>query len=128
MPDRALSWKDVKYFKASEFDSPDAPGSGEKGMNLEFVHKMDMLRAACGFPLFITSGYRTTAHNAKVGGVDSSAHTTGHAADIRAGASSTKFAIVDAALAIGFKRIGVGATFVHVDDAPGLPDRVLWTY
>jgi len=97
-------------------------------MNLAFVAKLDAVRAACSFPFFISSGYRTAAHNARVGGVDSSAHTSGHAADIRATASATKYAIVAAAMAMGFARIGVGATFVHLDDAPTLPMPVLWTY
>lgn len=122
-----MTWSDIKYFKSREFDSPDEPLSGIK-MDLKFVAKLDRLREACGFPLFITSGYRTAAHNARVGGVDSSAHTSGHAADIRANTSATKYRIISEAVKLGFTRIGVGATFVHLDDAPNLPQPVLWTY
>ena len=41
------AWKDVKYFKPEEFDSPDAPGSGSH-MDMNFVLKLDKLREILG--------------------------------------------------------------------------------
>ena len=63
----------MKYFKLSEFDSPDLVGSGE-AMDREFLSKLDQARSLCDIPFKITSGYRTEAHNKKVGGVSNSSH------------------------------------------------------
>ena len=120
-------WPGIKHFQPSEFDSPDLKGSGER-MNLEFVGKLDQLRSVLSMPLAIASGYRTPEHNAKVGGVDSSAHETGNAADIVARASGTRFKLLQAALAMGFRRIGVGAGFIHLDDSLTHPQDVVWLY
>ena len=46
---------------------------------------LDPLRAAMGFPVIITSGYRCPALNRAVGGVANSRHLTGRAADINCG-------------------------------------------
>lgn len=121
------TWADIKYFKPQEFASPDAPDSGYF-MNLDFVRKLDQLREAMKMPLSIHSGYRTPEHNATVGGVDSSAHEAGHAADIGALSSGAKFAIVEAAMRLGFRRIGIGSTFVHIDDDITKPQDVCWLY
>lgn len=121
------TWADLHYFKRHEFDSPDAPGSGDK-MNMAFIAKLEKLRDACKMPLVIHSGYRTHAHNDKVGGVDASSHTLGHAVDIRALSSAAKFTIVEAATRLGFRRIGIGPNFIHLDDDITKPQDVLWLY
>ena len=108
-----LIWSDLHYFKAAEFDSPGVLHSGLK-MNLAFVAKLDKIREACKVPLQITSGYRTPEHNAAIpDSVDGSVHTTGHAADIAAPSSALKFAILEAALRLGFTRIGIGVFWLH---------------
>ena len=70
-----------KYFNLSEFDSPDQAGSGAY-MNPDFLRKLDKARGIAGIPFRINSGYRTEAHNRKVGGVNDSAHLKGLAVDI----------------------------------------------
>lgn len=122
-----LTWTDIKHFKPGEFDSPGEPGTGLK-MSLPFVHKLDKVRAFLKRPLRVNSGYRTAAHNAKVGGVPNSAHTKGLAADIRCTDSGMRLALIDAARAAGIARIGVGTTLVHLDDDSDLPSNVLWVY
>lgn len=44
---------------------------------------LQCIREHFGKPVVITSGYRTAAHNAAVGGAKSSQHMLGRAADIR---------------------------------------------
>ena len=44
---------------------------------------LQCIREHLGKPVTITSGYRTAAHNAAVGGAKSSQHLLGRAADIR---------------------------------------------
>lgn len=115
------------YFEYSEFDSPDQKGS-YKHMDVEFLNKLAQARkiAAVGFK--ITSGYRSPAHNEKVGGVPNSSHTLGHAVDIYAPTSRQKYIIINALLQAGFDRIGIAKNFIHVDDDPSKNEEVIWTY
>lgn len=117
-----------KYFAWSEFDSPDAPGSGKDHMDEAFIHKLDAVRECAGFPFIINSGYRTQAHNAKVGGVPNSSHTKGLAVDIRAIGDDMKRKIATCAIANGITRIGWGGSFIHLDIDPDKTQRVVWGY
>lgn len=114
-------------FSAHEFASPDEPGSGHR-MHPEFMARLQHLRTRCGFPFEINSGFRTEHWNKVVGGASNSAHLRGRAADIACTNSAYRFEIVDGALALGFRRIGIAKGFVHLDDDPTLPKRVLWLY
>ena len=62
-----------------------------------------------------TSGKRDTEQNAKVGGVGNSAHLTGKAIDIACTNGKDRHAILFASIAVGFKRIGIGKTHIHLD-------------
>jgi uncharacterized protein YcbK (DUF882 family) len=117
----------MKYFKPEEFDSPDWEGSGVH-MNKDFLETLDSMREVARIPFVITSGYRTPAHNRKVGGKSNSAHLRGYAADISAAQGFQKYAILQAALLLGIRRIGIGTNFVHVDMDPALPQPTIWTY
>lgn len=117
-----------QFFTYSEFDSPDAPGSGEKHMDRQFIRILDEIRHEVGFPMIINSGYRTAAHNAKVEGKPNSAHLRGHAADIRALTDGQKRAIAKAAIKYGITRIGWARTYIHLDNDQSLPQRVTWGY
>jgi uncharacterized protein YcbK (DUF882 family) len=117
----------LKHFTLSEFDSPDAPGSGAK-MQPKFMQMLDNAKAIAGVPFKINSGFRTEVHNAKVGGVKESSHCQGWAADIAATSGTSKFQIVNALLKAGFTRIGIASSFVHVDSDPAKPAQVIWTY
>ena len=68
-------------FLYSEFDCPD-PDSKYTLVSGNLILSLQDLRDYFGWPLIITSGYRTLVHNKKVGGVDGSFHTLGMAADI----------------------------------------------
>ena len=114
-------------FSAHEFASPDEPGSGYR-MHAEFMARLQSVRSRCDFPFEINSGYRTAYWNQVVGGAPNSAHLRGRAADIVCTNSGRRFEIIDGALALGFRRIGIARTFIHLDDDPALPKRVLWLY
>lgn len=117
----------LKYFKLSEFDSPDEPGSGAK-MKPHVLRALDALREKVGFPLTINSGYRTEANNKAVKGSANSAHLRGVAVDIKAVGGRAKFDLVKAGMELGFTRIGVGKTFIHLDMDESLPGQCIWTY
>lgn len=122
-----IDWDCIHYFKLAEFSSPDEPGSG-RNMSQGFVEKLDQLREDIGLPLRINSGYRTPAHNREVGGKRNSAHRQGLAADIQCAQAKKRFLIIEAACRLGFRRIGIGKTFIHLDNSERLPGGVLWLY
>jgi uncharacterized protein YcbK (DUF882 family) len=117
----------VKYFEYEEFDSPDIQGSGQL-MDTKLLNMIDEAREIYGKPIHVTSGYRTEAHNRKVGGVDSSSHLKGLAIDVACVRSDDRFKMLSALLEVGFNRIGVAGTFIHVDIDKDKSQNVIWTY
>jgi uncharacterized protein YcbK (DUF882 family) len=117
----------VKYFEYEEFDSPDVQGSGQL-MDPKLLNMIDEAREIYGKPIHVTSGYRTEAHNRKVGGVDSSSHLKGLAIDVACVRSDNRFKMLNALLEVGFNRIGVASTFIHVDIDKDKSQNVIWTY
>jgi zinc D-Ala-D-Ala carboxypeptidase len=74
------------------------------------------IRDACDFPIRITSGYRTEAHNNFVGGASGSLHTKGMAVDLQASdrSESKLQRIISEARKLGFV-VRPYPTFVHID-------------
>ena len=114
----------MRYFELSEFD---CSHSGNNLMTDEFLHKIDLLRDLCGFPFNITSGYRDPEHPVEARKETPGTHTRGIAADILCTDAKMRGAIVEKAIGLGFKGIGVAKTFVHVDLRDS-EDLVIWTY
>ena len=117
----------MRYFKISEFDSPDVKESGDR-MNKATLSMLDECRDIAGIPFVINSGFRTIEHNKKVGGVKGSSHTKGYAVDIRCNNSQDRYKIIKAAIKAGFNRIGVSGNFIHLDNDPEKVNNVIWTY
>lgn len=116
----------MKYFKIEEFKCK--CGCGRNEMMPSTLEKIDKARELAGIPFKITSGYRCKAHNAAVGGKSEGAHTSGYAVDIEASTSPSRYLIIKSLLEVGFTRIGVGSTFIHADDDPTKPQKVIWEY
>ena len=119
-------------FDISEFDSPDLKGSGEE-MKANFLTKLQEARTIAGIPFRINSGYRTKAYNKSlirrgIKASPNSSHLKGLACDISCVNSSERYAILHALVSVGFTRIGVANTFIHVDLDLDKPQRVIWTY
>lgn len=114
---------EFRYFKIEDFACQE---TGENEIRPDFVAALDNLRAECGFPFVVTSGYRSKNHSIekpkKIGGQ----HTLGNAADIQATNGLQRMAIVSKALNHGFTGIGVAKSFVHLDTRESAP--VMWTY
>nr|WP_271769886.1 D-Ala-D-Ala carboxypeptidase family metallohydrolase [Aquimarina algiphila] len=115
----------------TKFDSPDIQGSG-RCMDKEFIRMLQKLAKVTKLPIFdmINSGARSSYWNTKVGGVSNSSHKIPkcQAADIKAPTRSIRNKIVVAAKLVGFKRIGVGKTFVHLDNDSSKKQYVAWGY
>lgn len=114
-----------RHFAVSEFR---CPCCSQNYISERLVQMADDARELAGFPWKINSGYRCPKHNQKVGGVEGSSHTKGFAFDVHCSGSTQRYAIVKALIAAGFKRIGIGETFVHADIDDDKPQRVMWTY
>jgi uncharacterized protein YcbK (DUF882 family) len=117
----------MKYFTLKEFDCPTELGSGSK-MDSNFLDKLEEARVYSDIPFIINSAYRTKEHNAKVGGKPNSSHLKGLAVDIKATDSRTRFLILDALMIVGFNRIGIAKTFIHVDLSKEKSQNVIWMY
>ena len=68
------------HFKLREFQSKD--GADKVLISDELLAKLEEARAYGGFTITVNSGYRSAAHNKKVGGATNSNHTKGLAADV----------------------------------------------
>lgn len=117
----------MKHFKQSEFASPDIEGSGAR-MRLGTVEKLDAARVLWGKHIDISSAYRSTAWNTRVGGKKNSAHLGGYAVDIRGISDDEMLALLDILWTVGFTRIGIMATAIHVDDDPNKAKVAMWNY
>lgn len=70
------------HFMASELGADDAGATDVIVSNLRLVAAwLEKARAVLGVPLDVTSGFRTWAHNAAIGGSPTSDHPNGLAAD-----------------------------------------------
>jgi zinc D-Ala-D-Ala carboxypeptidase len=119
---------DYLFTNPEKLDSPDEPHSREK-LDYMFMQKIEGLRQILGYKVTVTSGYRTEAHNKKVGGVAGSSHTKGLAIDILTHGGVMRYSLVKSAMHIGILRIGLNSVkeFVHLDYDSAKPVS-LWTY
>jgi len=104
----------VKNFKRPELQ---CPCCGECKMDDNFLVKLQKLRDVVGFPLIISSAYRCKDHNASVGGVTTSQHKYGKAADIIVNhyTSKRRYFILSSAFKLKFSGIGIYKEFIHLD-------------
>ena len=94
-------------------------GTGELIIDDHALDKLQALRDALGKPLIVTSGYRSPAHNKRVGGAKKSRHMQGDAFDIRM-ENHDPHEFENAARAVGFTGFGFypKSGFMHIDMGP----------
>src|SRR5690625_940636 len=106
--------KGTRNFKISEFRCKGSGKLPKNGMDNMLLLKLERLRYNLGNkPITINSGYRTPAHNKRVGGASKSQHLYGKAADIvvKGVSPSRVYAAADKL----FNGVGKYNTFTHVD-------------
>ena len=127
-----ISWKKGQYKKLSRyFSSKEFENSTDKEFYIDpvLLEKLDLVREEFGESITITSGYRSPAHNAKIGGSPSSQHCLGKSADIRpSAASKEKLDKLYLICENYFEAVGDGRKkgFIHVDTRIGKIRR--WKY
>ena len=99
----------------------------EDNMDEEFLERLDQARAFADIPFIINSAYRSPNHPLSVKN-PSSSHIKGLAVDIKATDNATRFKIVEALISVGFTRIGIADTFIHVDLDFDKRQNIIWTY
>lgn len=112
-------------FSPEEFERACPPCKLED-MQLSFMNRLQTARDIAGLPFIINSAYRSKSHELKKGRSGSSMHCLGRAVDIKCTSGALRYAIVEAAVQAGFRGIGIGKTFVHLDDRD--ENSVVWLY
>lgn len=123
-------------FSSEEFACPDRCGAAVK---VAFVRKLQRVRDVAG-PMIVESGARCARYQGALytqlgrprplrsAHVITEKRPEARAADIRVSGSRQREKILRGAVLAGFTRIGIGKTFIHLDDDPGLPSHVCWLY
>lgn len=123
-----MNWSNYSpFFAKEEFD---CKHTGKNEMQEEFMDKLLQLRIKYDKPMYITSGYRHYTHPVeKAKGHKNGEHTKGMCADIACTSSVDRYILVKLALELGFPRIGISSSFVHLGlGAEGLSNNVIWEY
>jgi zinc D-Ala-D-Ala carboxypeptidase len=114
----------MKYFEESEFSEFDK-------MDPVLLAMLDDLREEYGYPIKLTSTYRSPDHPIEAKKSKPGEHAHGAAVDIACVGGEATFKLVKAAIEVGFTRIGISRknNFVHVGIGyPGAPETTIWTY
>lgn len=145
--------EESKYWSIGELSSPDDSTSWRL-VDRDFLLKLTELRVRYNKPIIPTSVFRTAQHNSFVGGVSKSAHLLGMAADLPVSWGDNKITLeslescetsrerwdklskkevpttelIQAAIDVGFNRIGIGNTFIHIDSDKSKAKNVVWIY
>lgn len=97
-------------------------------MDQAFMNRLDRARELAGIPFVITSAYRSPEWDRGKGRSGTGAHPERVAVDIRCNTSRNRFLIVQALMHVGFNRIGIADSFIHVDGSETHDNMVIWTY
>ena len=119
-------WDSIKHFDKSEFD---CRHTGLNEMRLSHVIKINKLREICGFPIFVTSGYRHPTHPVEIKKAHPGEHSDGLATDVKVPKHHRHRLLLEAIKL--FPRIGVSNDFIHLGSAleiDGFPSPRVWGY
>lgn len=116
-----------RYFNDLDFEKA-VPSCKITDINPSSLKRLDNAREFAGIPFVVNSAYRSPEYEVSKGRSGKGAHTEGCAFDIRCTDSRSRWLVVFSALSVGFTRIGIGKTFVHLDDSDCLTPNVIWLY
>ena len=114
----------MEYFDKSEFNNFEM-------MDEKLLSMLDKMRGIYGYPIKITSDYRSPEHPIEAAKEQPGEHAYGAAVDIESVGGGKTFRLVKAAIEVGFTRIGISRKkgFIHLGIGyPGAPEKTIWTY
>ena len=116
----------LRYFVEQEFTQA-KPACSLSDMDDSFMQRLDEARHLAGVPFVVSSAYRSKQYEISKGRIGSSSHCKGLAIDILCSNSFNRLQIIESLLKVGFKRIGIGKTFIHVD-YDSSKNQSIWLY
>lgn len=122
-----------KNFNELDFEMC-TPKCSISAMSDAFMNRLQYARDLAGIPFVLNSAYRSSDYDKSKGRTGTGFHTLGHAVDIKCTSSRDRYKILNACLLAGFSGIGIGPTFIHVDDrysVDGTDSKnvpVIWLY
>ena len=126
----------TRHFSQSEVACKCNRCRGAAKISPDLMRRLQQMRDAVG-PIRITSGVRCRKHPESrtrptsshvpndLGDIEGK---VGHAVDIAAGTSARRFRLLAAAIAADFTRIGIGKSFLHLDNDYKKSQGVIWDY
>lgn len=121
----------IKYFTWQELthtdtNLPNVPNDINVIANLiKLANTLDTLRTYFGKPILVNSGYRSKEVNEKVGGVKTSHHLFGFAADITSKTNLDELKEAVITYKNYFDQIIIYPNFIHVSVAPQMRHQVI---
>ena len=117
-----------RYFTEEEFGQGKcSPACSLSDMSPIFMARLDEARHIAGVPFVVNSAYRSKQYEIEKGRKGTSSHTKGIAVDLACTSNFNRLLIVESLIKVGFRRIGIGKTFIHVDnDSQKSPS--IWLY
>lgn len=103
-----------RFFEPYEFEQA-SPPCKITDMDPDFMKRLDDARALSSYAFHINSAYRSTVYEYMRGRSGTSSHCKGKAVDLSCLTSRCRLQMLIALLAVGFRRIGIYPTFIHVD-------------
>jgi len=125
-----------KYFTFAEMTHSDTairlclnntPGDAVSNVLSDTAERLDAVRELLGNPVTVNSGYRGQELNARIGGVSTSAHTLGYAADIVCPAFGEPLKVAQTIRDSGIKfdQLICEGTWVHISFDPRMRQQCL---
>lgn len=106
-------------------------------VSIDVITALQLARNDYGEAMAISSGGRCRKHNMSVGGKITSEHLIedkfgdekeSDAVDIEYKTSGQRFKLLKALMDNGFKRLGIGKTFIHAGKSKKKAQEVIWLY
>ena len=116
----------MEYFDKSEFNNFEM-------MDEKLLSMLDKMRGIYGYPIKITSDYRSPEHPIEAAKDNPGAHTTGKAMDILVSGEQA-MTLIKIAIEEGINRIGVAqkgdraSRFIHLDMDNSRATPRVWSY
>ena len=117
-----MSTELTEHFQSDEIEC--RCGCGRSIVRGGSILMLENARINAGIPFHVNSGYRCPKHPDYT---ETSSHM-GYAYDLETKTGAQRLAVVYGCLLAGFRRIGIGEDFVHVDNDPNKPESIFHYY